>query len=103
MLKNIDYPLKYSRICNQTHDGTQIREFCSIICISDLGIPMPDAGCEHQCFYTRKAMTFNTKPNALTCQTVPSRRPKAMLLDGQTRKTTRKQPRDSEYFSRMRI
>lgn len=64
---------------------------------------MPDAGCKHQCFYTRKAMTFNIKTNALTCQTVPSRRPKAMLLDGQTRIMTQKQPRDSEYFSRMRI
>lgn len=80
ILKKIDYPLKYSRICNQTHDGTHIREFCSILCISDLGIPMPDEGCEHQCFYTRKAMTFNRKEIALTCQTVPSRRPKAMLL-----------------------
>lgn len=80
MLKNIDYPLKYSRICNQTHDGTQIREFYSILCISDLGIPMPDASCKQQCFYTRKAMTFNRKEIALTCQTVPYRKPKAMLL-----------------------
>ena len=64
---------------------------------------MPDEGCKHQCFYTRKTMTFNTKPIALTCQTVPSRRPKAMLLGGQTRKTIQKQQRDGEYFSRMRI
>jgi len=102
-MKNIDYPLKYSHICNQMHDGTQIREFCSILCISDLGIPMSDAGCKHQCFYIRKAMTLNTKPIALTCQTVPSRRPKAMLLGRQAIKTTRKQPHDGEYFSRMRI